>query len=119
MLDVVDRQVKLLPVDVDRDLAVRGAPEDAAEVLAQARVRSGRHTVLELDLGLAARVIPKVLLRAQRPVDPGRADLERVRLRDRIFHVEHRRQLAREVLAVLEVHPVGRHILRGHGLVDR
>src|SRR5262249_46402785 len=98
VIDVVDRQMKRLSIARDDDLAGIDAPEDALEVAALAgreRERCG-----ELDLGLAASEVREVLLGAQRPIDARRADLEVKRLRDRVLDVEHRRQLARQLLAI-------------------
>ena len=91
--------------------------EDALEVAALARWQVERR--MELDLGLAAGEVPEVLGGAQRAIDARRADLEAERLRDRIFDVEHRGQLARQVLAVLEIDAVLGHGADVGGAVER
>jgi len=68
----------------------------------------------ELDLGLVA--VPALEIRAadKRPVDAGRGNLEIVGAVDRVLDVEGRRDVARDGLAILDVHgAVG---LLGHDL---
>ena len=107
VLDVVDRQLETSGrrTSID-DVGRRSTPrEHAAEVAALAGCGSVQRDG-ELDLGLAAGEVREVRGGAQRAIDAGRADLEAVRLRDRILDVEHGRQLARHVLAVVEVDAV-------------
>src|SRR5690606_28528305 len=52
-------------------------------------------------------------------VDARRADLELVRLRDRVLDIEHGTQLAREILAVLEIDPVARNFRQVRDLAER
>src|SRR6185503_8129394 len=63
--------------------------------------------------------VPEVRRRAQRAIDPRRADLEVERLRDRVLDVEHGRQLARQGLAVREADAIRRHLVDAGVLVDR
>src|SRR5689334_4058798 len=73
----------------------------------------------ELDLRFAALEVIEVRRGPQRTIDAGRADLERVRLRNRILDVENRRQLARDVLAVFEVDAVARNLAEVRDIGER
>ena len=59
---------------------------------------------LALDLGLEAGEAREILTPHQRPVDPGRADLQRVGTLDRVGDVEHRRDRVADPGAVLHGH---------------
>ena len=60
----------------------------------------------------------EVRLGAQRALDAGRRHLEAVGLRDRVVDVEHRRQLARHLLARAQVDVVGLAVAVGEREVD-
>ena len=83
------------------------AAQDAAEVLALAGRRSGAAPRAGSSLRCPTKCA-KCAGGPQRAVDARRADLEAVRLRDRILDVEHGRQLARQVLAVGQVDALAR-----------
>ena len=59
---------------------------------------------LHLDLDQMAGVAVEIGFAHQRPVDAGRGNLQPVGALDRVGHVEHRRQRARDGLAVLDRH---------------
>ena len=103
-LDVVAPQVRTIAIDTD---------QDAAKALA-AIVRNGH-----LDLDLVAGVAFEVGAAHQRPVDPRRGNFQPVGAIDRIGHVHHRRQGARNLLAILDQHravrPLRHDLHRGSG----
>ena len=80
-----------------RGLAL-GADQQAAETLAPV------DRDLHLDLDQMAGVAVEIGFAHQRPVDAGRGNLQPVGALDRVGHVEHRRQRARDRLAVLDRH---------------
>ena len=75
-----------------------GADERAAETAAA--LDRDRH----LDLDGVASVALEVGAAHQRPIEAGRRDFQPVRLLDRVGDVEHRRQRARQRLAVVDGH---------------
>src|SRR5262249_9555651 len=117
VVDLVGPQPELGPIAVDHYLIAVDAVQDALEVAALPgrQMQRGR----ELDLRLAPREVPEVLGGAQRAIDARRADLEMKRLRDRVLDIEHRRQLARQVLAVDQIDTLGRDLVEIGLLAER
>ena len=101
-----DRRAFLL----DHHLVVLETTQDAAKPLAAI---DGR---LALDLGLEAGETNEILAPHQRPIDAGRADLQRIGSRDRISHVEHRRDRVADLSAVVDGHTAAAIERLGHDL---
>src|SRR3954447_4137837 len=83
---------------LDHDLVLLQPTYHAAKPLAALDAR------LAFELGLEAGEPNEILATDQRPIDAGRADLKRVRARDRIGHVEHGRDRMADLGAVVDVH---------------
>ena len=83
-------------------MQMHGIALDAAEHAAKplAALMRDRH----LDLHEMAGIAFEIGAAHQRPVDPGRGNLQPIGLLDRIGDIQHRRQRPRNRLAILDQH---------------
>src|SRR5690606_5715788 len=86
------------PVHVQEDGIALEPIEPARQTLASVA------SLLQLDANVPAHEPSEMLRRPELPIEPGRRDLEVIRARQRILHVEQRADLPADELAIRERH---------------